>query len=264
MKTSLNVFLLTDLEGVAYVDSIDDMDRTSAHFAHVREKLCTEINLAVSACFEAGATRVYYLDGHAGGGNVVEERIDPRAVKCTVATWKELLENGEIDCLIELGAHARAGTVGGFLDHTLSSKSIYYIKINGVEMSEFSLHAIFCAKYGVPTVAVIGDEVACRQALEYVPDLFTGAVKTADCRNLATTYPNAKEILCDTVKKALKNRHTVSLIPISEPLTVEQAFYRTDMCEEALAHCPPDTVRIDARTLKKTVSTLTAYSELRF
>jgi len=263
MQKRLNVFLLTDLEGVAGVDSIEDMERGSERYAHSCALLCAEINLAVKACFDSGADRVYYLDGHGGGGNVKEAQIDPRAVKCTIADWCQLLQEGKIDCMVELGAHARAGTVGGFLDHTISSKEIFSIKVNGVEMSEFSLHAIVCARYGVPVVGLVGDEVACKQAREYVPSIVVGAVKNATCRNVATTYPNADQILYDTVCRSLQKRSEVTCIPYSEPLLVEYCFYRTDMCEATLARTKDPVLRVDARTLQKHVNSVTTYFDLR-
>ncbi|MBQ8310652.1 MAG: M55 family metallopeptidase [Clostridia bacterium] len=264
MKQRLNVFLLTDMEGIAGINDIGEMDRTAACFSLSCEKLCASINLAVNACFDAGADRVYYLDGHGGGGNVNAKKIDRRATKCSLEEWQELLKNGEIDCQIELGAHARAGTIGGFLDHTISSTSIYSIKINDMEMSEFSLHAILCAKYNVPIIAVIGDEVACKQAQEYIPEIYCGAVKVASCRNVATTDPDADRILVDTVKTALANRASVPCIQLQEPLCVEQSFYRTDMCESALANCSADVLRVNARTLQKEVQCISSYFDLKF
>ena len=131
-------------------------------------------------------------------------------------------------------------------------------------MSEFSLHAILCAKYGVPTVAVIGDRVACEQAREYVPNLYTGAVKHAHCRNAAVTEPDADQILYSTVVQALANRDSVSLIPFAEPICVEETFYRTDMCEEVLERCADCIERVDARTLRKTVAAISSYADLKF
>ena len=260
----MNVFLLTDMEGIAGIDSISDLERENECFEKSVEKLARSINLAIDACFAGGAERVYWLDGHGGGNNVSPDKIDTRAVKCTVEEWHTLLQNGEIDCQISLGDHARAGTVGGFLDHTISSKKYFCIKHNGREMSEFALQATFCAKFGVPIVAVIGDRTACLQAREYVPDVFLGAVKEATCRNLATTYPDADLILRDTVIEAIHRYQSVSLIDFCEPITVEQTYYRTDLCEEALAKYPAgEVLRIDARTLRKTVNSVISYRELR-
>ena len=259
----MNVFLLTDVEGLAGVNDILQMDRSKPEYQNTRKLLCDSINLAVSVCFDNGATQVFYLDGHAGGGNVFEELIDKRAQKCSLDEWCELLKNGEIDCQIELGSHSRAGTIGGFLDHTISSKAIFSIKINGVEMSEQSLHAALCGKFGVPVVAVIGDEAVCRQAKEYIPNVFVGAVKNATVRNTAETYQNADEILQTTIAEALKNYQSVALYKIDEPVTVEQTFYRTDFCETAIKQYK-SFHRVDARTIRKTVQSITNYSDLKF
>ena len=260
----MNVFLLTDVEGIAGVDSIAQMDRKSLEYGNTRMLLCNSINKAVAACFEAKADKVYYLDGHGGGRNVFEELIDPRAQKCSMQEWVALLKNGCIDCQIDLGAHARAGTINGFLDHTTSSKRIFSIKINGIEMSEQSLHAALCGKFGVRLIAVIGDEAVCRQVKEYIPGCFTCAVKNAAERNIATTYPDADQRMHDTIVAAITNYKSVAPYRVSEPLTVEQTFYRTDFCESAMKEQTAAFERIDARTLRKTVPAITSYTDLDF
>ena len=260
----MNIFLLTDLEGIAGVDSITQMDRTSPEYENTRMLLCNSINKAVAACFEANADKVYYLDGHGGGGNVFEDLIDPRAQKCSLQEWVELLKSGSIDCLIELGAHARAGTINGFLDHTVGSKTIFSIKVNGIEMSETSLHAALCGKFGVSVIAVTGDEATCCQVKEYIPNCFTCAVKNATERNIATTYPDADQKMHDTIVTAITNYKSVPPYQVSEPCTVEETYYRTDICESAIRKVNVPFERIDARTLKKTVSTIASLEDLRF
>jgi len=260
----MNLFILTDLEGISGVTDIEFMDKNTAKYAAACKYLTKSINLTVSAAFDAGADKVYYLDGHGGGGNVNESDVDERAVKCDIYQWQEVIRSGEIDCQIEIGAHARAGTVGGFLDHTFSSKSIFSYKVNGVEISEYAAHALFCSTYKVPIIACIGDETACRQAKDYNPTIFTGAVKRATVRNYSTDFDNADEILVETVKEAIKNYKSVSLFDLGSPYTVEVTFYRTDMCEQALANAKPGVTRIDARTIAKTVDRIERYYDLRF
>lgn len=260
----MNVFILTDLEGIAGIDSIDQMDRSSDEYLISRQKLTDSLNLAIDTCKSCGAENVYFLDGHGGGGNVYDEKVDKRGIKCSIADWQKLLREGKIDCQIELGAHTRAGTIGGFLDHTLSSVKIFYIKVNGVEMSEVSLHATICGKYGVPVVAVIGDEAACEQAKEYMPQVFTGSLKVANCRNAAKTKNNADEILVETIKCALENYKSVPTFKVLEPAEIEICYYRTDFAEDAIERKNGDIVRIDARRLKKEVKEITKYEDLKF
>ncbi len=260
----MNVFIFTDLEGISGVTDIDFMDKANEKYALACELLCRSINSAVCACIDAGADKVYYIDGHAGGGNVREDAIDKRAIKCSLSDWQTLTASGEIDCLIELGSHARAGTIGGFLDHTVSSKSWFCHKVNGMEMSELSLHAVVSGAYGIPTVACIGDEAACAQAKEYIPNIYCGAVKKATCRNFAENYDNADEILVNTIKTALKNYRSVSLYKVDGPITVTLTYYRTDMCEKAYARCKDGVRRADARTLQKTIEKILCYDDLKF
>lgn len=258
----MKVFILSDLEGIAGIDDFVQRDKSLVDIYETSCKLLADsINLSIDTCFENGADTVYYMDAHAGGGNVIPKMIDKRAIKCTISEWEELVRERKIDCVIELGAHARAGTIGGFLDHTRSSTEIFYTKLDGKEQSELSLHAAFCAAYDIPTVAVIGDEAAVQQAKEYIPDIYTGAVKVATERNRATTYENADEILVDTISKALKNYKTVSLYKINLPNVTETVYYRTDMCEEWMDY-RPDAERIDARTLRKEVTEITCYKDI--
>lgn len=258
----MRVFLLTDMEGIAGIHDFEQMDREKDTFRSSCALLERTINLAIAACCDNGAQQVYYLDGHHGGNNVIPENMDGRAIACTIADWQALLREGKIDCQIEIGAHARAGTLGGFLDHTLSS-NFFCIKYNGLEMSELSLHAILCASYGVPIVAVTGDEEACRQARSYIPDIFTGAVKKASCRNQAETYPDADRILVETIEKALANYKKVSLIPYAEPAHIQATFCRTDFCEKVLAKRGAEVRRVDARTLEKTAAQIRTYGDLK-
>ena len=59
----MNVFLLTDLEGIAGVDDIGYMDRAGEKYAKARGYLTETINLAAESCFDSGAE-----GGFDGGG----------------------------------------------------------------------------------------------------------------------------------------------------------------------------------------------------
>ena len=260
----MKIFILTDLEGIPGVNSIDQMERMSPPNLQAKKLLGEWTNKTAAYCREFGADTVYYLDGHAGGGNIFPEQIDPSLIKCTIPEWVDLLKRGEIDAQIELGAHARAGTIGGFLDHTISSKEWFRYTLGGVEYSELAIHAALCGVYNVPIVACIGDVTVCEQAKEYIPEIVTGAVKVASCRNLCTDFPNAEEIIRETVKKALESYRKIPPMKVSLPSDVELTYYRTDMCEKALSRAKGPVERVDARTLRKTVDRIETYEDLKF
>ena len=260
----MNVFVLTDFEGIPGVTDIDFIDRTGEKYRLGCRFLEKSINLVTETCLDFGVEEVYYLDGHGGGGNVCDENIHPKARRCKIPDWENLMISGEIDCVIELGSHARAGTIGGFLDHTVTSKEWFSHRVGGLEMSELSLHALLCGAYGVPIVACIGDETACRQAREYIPEIKTGAVKSAETRNLAKPYENTDAIIVETVRSALESYKSIPPYKVELPTTVELTFYRTDFCERVLAKCGPEVERVDARTLRKQVTGIKKYRDLKF
>ena len=137
----MNVFLLTDLEGIPGVLSIDAVAGGTAAYADACVRLTQFINSCARICRAAGADRVWFLDGH-GGGNVRTDLLDGSAVQTDIVGWEALLRDGAIDCQIELGAHARAGTINGFLDHTISSSQWFALCVNGTEYSELAMHAL--------------------------------------------------------------------------------------------------------------------------
>ncbi len=262
----MNQFLLTDVEGLPGILSMDQIDRTKPEYADVRHILTDSINIAAQAAKDSGAEKNWYLDGHAGGGNVLEDEVVPMACRATINEWCEFLRIGAIDCQIELGAHARAGTVGGFLDHTLNSRAIFSIRVNGREYSELALHAVLCGAYGVPITGVIGDETACIQAAEYIQNICCGVVKKAEERNKCKPCSDTDKVIKTTVAAALDAARKTKVLPMALdcPTVVEITYYRTDYCEEALHRCGDSVKRIDARTLQRTVTALTDYSVFRF
>lgn len=260
----MNIFILTDLEGISGVTSIKCIDPSTDDYAYACRKLEESINLASEVCRKNGAENIYYLDGHGGGGNINPENIVPYAIKADIREWQKLISGGKIDFQIELGSHARAGTLGGFLDHTISSARWFSYKINGKEFSELGIHAVFCGAYGVPIAMCSGDETACAQAKEYVPEIITAPVKKAKCRNMCFDYPDADKILGDAIVKAIKNYKEIKPLSISYPANIELTYYRSDMCEEDLSKCTGNAVRVGARTLKKTILKTASYENLKF
>lgn len=261
----MNVLISTDLEGIPGVTSIEDMERGTERYENACRKLEQTLNWVIDACVENGAENIYYSDGHGGGGNIKEENIDPRARKPKVG--ENLTQEGKIDCRLEVGAHARAGTLGGFLDHTFNSKVIFEYLLNGEPCSELSFGAAISGFYNVPCVLCIGDKVACEQAKEYIPEIRTAIVKEGTERNVCCDLPNAEQIIKEATADALKNYRNIPPYKLSFPITVQQTSCRTDMADQLYAKvvASGQTVeRVDARTLRKTVTEVNNYFDLRF
>lgn len=183
------VWICTDMEGLTGISSWDqcyDPDDNSPIYTYGREQLTADANAAIAGCFDGGATEVRILDGHGRNQNrgFLLDRLDPRARKTWIAQRNPLRWEGlddEVDALAIIGQHARAGTIGAFLDHTQSAKVICRYRINGCEHGEIGQMALYAGAHGVPLVYVSGDEAACAEA----QSLFPGVVTTPTKRGLA-------------------------------------------------------------------------------
>ena len=179
----------------------------------------------------------------------------------------EIMSEGKIDCVLYVGAHARAGTLGGFLDHTFNSKKIFEYRLNGEPCSELSYAATIFGCFNIHSVLCIGDKVACEQAKEYIPEIRTAIVKEGTERNLCYDLPNAEQIIKEAVADALKNYRNIPPYKLSFPITVQQTYYRTDMADLAYASLTAKgkpVERVDARTFRKTITEVNGYLDLRF
>ena len=71
-----------------------------------------------------------------------------------------------------VGYHARAGSGGNPLAHTMSSAKIERIFLNDRQASELLLHGTIASKYHVPLAFVSGDSVICGEIKSISPNNF--------------------------------------------------------------------------------------------
>ncbi len=118
----MKIYIHTDLEGISGIDSIDIMSREHERHRGARENLMLDVNAAVDGAIAGGADHVTVLDSHGGGGNFILDMLDKRAENDTKPNkkWWGILDES-YDATFFIGAHAMAGTMNGFLDHTQSS-----------------------------------------------------------------------------------------------------------------------------------------------
>ena len=263
----MNVFINTDLEGIPEIYDIRDIEYGSDRYQRAMQLLTKWLNITADACFRSGAERVYFLDGHAGPTrcNIDYGMLDKRLIELNdYECWDVIAKEGMIDCIIELGSHARAGTLGGFLDHTTNSRLYFCHKVGGVEFSELALHAAYTGAHGVPTVLCIGDLAACEQAKEYIPNIVTVAVKSAEERNHCSLIGNPEADIRDGVRTALAKISEIELFKVELPTEVSLTYYRSDFLEDNLKVCSGSYTRKDARTLSRVIYDLLDYNNLYF
>ena len=261
----MNVMITTDLEGISGVDSIEMVLEVGTEGNRLAcERLMLDTNAAAQGAFDAGADRVYVIDGHAGGNNFIQGMLDPRVEELkSPQLVPALMET--VDALMVVGLHAMPGTINGFLDHVQSSRSWYNYYINGRKSGELAQEAIFAAAYGVPLVMVSGDEAACVEARQFLGDISCAVVKYGVGRNRARLIDSDEALsriraaARDGMALVEKIRPYMPLLPMELRLEL----YRTDMCD-ALVERNHEVERLDARTVRKIVSKVTRFGDLCF
>ena len=150
-----------------------------------------DVNAAVRGAFDGGAKEVFVTDGHASGSNILIEELDPRASLNTGSPSPLSMVQGvdEVDGVLFVGYHARAGSPDGILDHTWSSRTVANVWLNDILVGEYGLNAAVAGHFDVPVLMVTGDQTACMQTVELLGDLETVVVKHATGRYSAECLP---------------------------------------------------------------------------
>ena len=250
----MKVYIHTDLEGISGIDTIEMMARDHERHGDAVRNLMADVNAAVAGAFDGGADHVTVLDSHGGGGNFVLDLLDDRAENDTKPNkkWWGVLDES-YDATFFIGAHAMAGTMNGFLDHTQSSASWYNYSVNGRRMGELAQWAMVAGAFGVPMVMVSGDEAACVEARQFFHPLETAAVKRGIGRNRAELVDMAEARA--RIREAA--RRAIAIIPGArpfvpgKPMEIVLEFTRADHCDAAATR---GAERIDARTVRKRTS----------
>jgi len=248
----LKVFISVDMEGITGVVDGTQTGGSGADYNAARKWMAEDVNAAVRGALEAGATEIVVNDSHGSMRNVLISDLHPAAALLTGTPKPLTMVQGVegADVAVFIGYHARAGTIDGVLDHTISGGTIYSIKINGIEMPELGINALVAGYYGVPVVLVAGDKAVCGQANDILGDaVVTAAVKEAVGRYAAKNLPfeKAHQLIQERTKAAIEKRTGVRPYKLDGPFTFELAFLRSSQADNVMA--VPGVERVDARTV---------------
>lgn len=252
----MKIYVLCDMEGISCLNKMEQVKREMPEYLEGRELMSDDINNLVEALFNSGATEITVCDTHGGGGNINVSKMNPHAVY-------EVPNNGKMmpsldksyDGLVLFGHHAKAGTLNGFLDHTMDSSSWYEYSLNGKVMGEIGIESAYAGYFDVPVIMIQGDETTAQEAKELLgQELPCAIVKWGIGRNKAKCLSKtaAFEVVRKTVKEALLSIKNRKPFKPSFPAEIKVSYYRSDMADSASAR--HGIKRVDARTVGWTAS----------
>jgi len=237
----MKVLISSDLEGISCVD---DYRQIFPLYGKPYEKACNhlteDINAAICGLRLAGATEIDVVDGHSRGEppNIVREKIESAGrVIPGFEAWSRSkpfpLDNYDAQVLV--GYHAMAGTLDGFLSHTISG--ITAVKMNGQYLGETEISAYGAGFYDVPTILVTGDAAVVREARSFLPRIEGAVVKTASRRDTVECLPpnEARTLISKAATNSLSNLKSFKPFRLSTPILLDIVFASPDHASLAAA-----------------------------
>ncbi len=221
-----------DIEGVS---GVIDWDETTLHkgdHEYFRKLMAQEVNAAVEGALEAGASLIIVRDAHGSARNLLPDMIHPEAqlIRGWTHSPYSMMDgiDREVDAVVLVGYHARAGTPNATLKHTMNGK-IYHLKVNGKPVAEAEWNALIAGYFKVPVVFIAGDKAICDYARERFADIETVAVKEGLGKGVIGIHPaKARALIRAGVKKALDRRTDFKPHILTSPYLVEIEFKREE------------------------------------
>ena len=234
---AVRVHIISDMEGVAGITRWEQVSGGAPMYEEARRLYTEEINAAVRGARAAGATEVVVMDHHGAGrewsfNSLVPDLLDAACDFVVQRNWTEysgFLEQGCDACLL-IGMHARAGTLDGLMNHTISTSSWQNLWFNGVPVGEIGINAAFCGSFGCPVLLVTGDQASCREGRELLgAGLTTVAVKEAYARNSARHVAplRARRLIEEAARACLADLSTVRPYDPGRPSEIRAEFMQT-------------------------------------
>jgi len=226
----IKVYISADMEGVAGIVSMEEVT-PGADYDWSRRLMAAEVNAAVAAAFDAGATEVLVNDSHGSHTNIRADDLDPRASLISgTPTPRGMMEgiDSSFAAVLFVGFHARASTTAAIIDHTYSL-GIEDMKLNGQSVGEYGLAAALAGYYGVPVVFISGDRAVADQAKAYIPGIEAVVVKDAITRYAARTMTpqTARTAIAAGVRTALAKRGQIQPVRLTTPITLDAELTNT-------------------------------------
>jgi D-amino peptidase len=251
----MKILIAADMEGITGVTNWDQVDPHHAEYSRFRRQMTSDVNAAVRGVCEAGVKDILVTDGHDRGTNILLEDLDPCARLISGDYSPMAMVQGidqEIDGLIFVGYHARAGSQNAILDHTWSSRRVANLWLNNILVGEYGLNGAVAGHFNVPVLMITGDQTACAQASELLGPIETVVVKTALSRMAADCLPPqiTEELIQRAASQAVKRLQAGEApkpFALTPPVHVIIDFNSSDQADQAAIL--PGSKRLDGRRL---------------
>jgi D-amino peptidase len=205
----MRFFISADIEGVTGINSWSETNKGTPDYSEFQTQMTREVVAACEGALAAGATDIVVKDAHDTGRNLKAQDL-PREARL-IKNWSNHpysmvwgIEEG-FDAVGFIGYHSPSGSSDNPLSHTMSSKLISEMYLNGELCSEFMLHALVARTQNVVPVFLSGDAGICTRVKNFDPEIETVATIQGTGNATLSIHPDlAVERIKAGVEKTLK------------------------------------------------------------
>ena len=252
-KDGRKIFVSVDMEGIAGVVSNEQLGPPGFEYERFRQFMTEETNTALAAAREAGATEFVVSDSHGNMQNLLVEKLPKDVLVVRSAPRPLMMMQGldeSFDGVIFIGYHAGTTNLEGVRAHTMSSATLADVRLNGVSVPEAAFNAAIAGHFGVPVLAITGDDAIVKEARGLLGDVEGAVVKWAyGFHSAKTLTPEAaRDVIREKVRAAMARRGSFRPYVVKTPVELEVRFknYRP---AEVLSYLPI-VKRVDAHTVR--------------
>ncbi|OYT40235.1 MAG: aminopeptidase, partial [Desulfurococcales archaeon ex4484_58] len=168
----MKAYVSIDIEGLPGIASITMVTPTRSQYSRGSKIMTSIAKEIANLLFENGFERVVIADSHGYMTNIDYLEMPrgtsiiqgyPRPYSMVYGLDKDF------DAALFIGYHTAAGTIHGFLDHTMSGRVFHEIIVNGIRASEYLLNALYAGEKNVPVILVAGDEYLRSDVQKHTP-----------------------------------------------------------------------------------------------
>ena len=225
----LKVYISVDMEGIAGIVTADQLGPTGFEYQRAREFMTGEALAAIAGARDAGATQIVVSDSHGNGENLLIDKFPPDVT--IIRSWPRPLMmmqgiDSTFDAAVFIGYHASTTNPAGVRAHTISSAHLAAVELNGVAMPESGINAAIAGYFGVPIVAISGDNAAVAEAQALIGQMEGAVVKQAISFHAAATMtPDAAQTLVrQRVKAGIQRRSSLRPYVVRSPVRLDVTF----------------------------------------
>ncbi len=238
----IKVYISADMEGVAGAVTADQLLPTGFEYERFRQFMTSEVLAAIQGAREAGATEFVISDSHGNQENLLIEQFPTDATIIRSAPRPLGMMEGidsSFAAAVFIGYHASTTSPAGVRAHTFSSANLAAVYLDGVAMPEAGVNAAIAGEFGVPVVAISGDNVAVAEAQHLLGPIEGAVVKRAlGFHSAATMTPQAAQALIrEKVRAGVQRRAELHPYIVKAPIHLGLTFknYRP---AEVLSYLP--------------------------